>query len=451
MKCYNKNQIMISMTYNMIVSALLLGVVALYGPHAPASVDAASLRAFAKSKSKATATDFDNGADDTVGRPCSCDCCFSEKALPNEAEATAATALFPGLKCAAAQKIDFSKDGNEEGGAQDKCFDAFCAFSPAQKKVEASGSQFEDDGEYEDASAGADGDSRNPNNFDYVRYCAEECAPASAQAEMGAFCLDKSRVLTQQSAIEKQRAQAAAASKKKMLLKVSHKYTSASQSASEQALGAGAGKEPPIAVVEGMMLEAKDEAIRAGKAAMKAKMDYEKLLASVHKNAEQAGQTVLDEIKREARETATKALSIRKKYEAAATKNAQNAAVGIAKVYKNAFTKAQSVGGTWDLRSQEYATAAAQRKALSQDYEARSQTYLKDKEYDLSREYLLQAHQALTQATDFATQSTAAHEQAKKITGSLNWYVHSEYQAAAHVLAASTPPDVPVPGLPPLP
>lgn len=87
-------------------------------------------------------------------------------------------------------------------------------------------------------------------------------------------------------------------------------------------------------------------------------MDYEKIVAAVNINAQKAAQTVLDEIKREARTTATKALDIRKKYEAAAQKNSQKAAIGLATVYKNAFKKAQGVAGTWDLRSQEYAKAA---------------------------------------------------------------------------------------------
>jgi len=132
-------------------------------------------------------------------------------------------------------------------------------------------------------------------------------------------------------------------------------------------------------------------------------------------------------------------------------KNAQKAAVGIAKVYKGAFNKAQGVGAVWDLRSNEYATAAAQRKGLAGEYEKRAHDYMNDKEFEESKAYLLQSHQAMTQAQGFAKQAVSAHEQAKKITGSLNWYIHAEYMAATNMLAAATPPDVAVPGLPALP
>lgn len=159
----------------------------------------------------------------------------------------------------------------------------------------------------------------------------------------------------------------------------------------------------------------------------------------------------MDEIKREARDTATRAKNIREKYEAAAVKNAQNAAVGIATVYKNAFKKAQSVGGTWDIRSHEYATAGTQRKALAKEYEARANNFLSTKEYGESKRYLLQAQQAVKQAEGFDAQAQAAHEQATKIITGLNWYTYAEYAAAANALAANTPPDVAVPGLPALP
>eukprot|EP00397_Hematodinium_sp_SG-2012_P049540 GEMP01057166.1.p1 GENE.GEMP01057166.1~~GEMP01057166.1.p1 ORF type:complete len:355 (+),score=99.77 GEMP01057166.1:46-1110(+) len=211
------------------------------------------------------------------------------------------------------------------------------------------------------------------------------------------------------------------------------------------------GDKVSLAEARSEMLQAMQEARRAGEAAKRAKIAYEMVRRSARDAAEAAGRATLKEIQREAGEQATKAKTIREKYEAVAKLNAQNAAIGLAKVYKDAMLKAQAVAGMWGLRAQEYARAATQRKGMSSELAKEAHDYMATKEIAEAQNYLLQAHQAMQQAEDFAREADDAHKTATKINDSIKWYSYAERAAAANVLAASMPPDVPPPEMPTLP
>lgn len=179
---------------------------------------------------------------------CSCDCCRAAQALPDEVD-------YPGMKCAAPQSLE-----NRGEAAGPQCFDAFCALAPAAP-VNAD-SEFEDD----DESDAAEGSLQSSDaRFDYVRFCSERCAPADPHPAAGGFCADRApKILDTKRSSPSVSAHyqslpnvEAATKKKKLLLKVGDKQRRRSP------------RDPPVAVIEGMMLQAKDEAIRAGKAAMR--------------------------------------------------------------------------------------------------------------------------------------------------------------------------------------
>jgi len=209
--------------------------------------------------------------------------------------------------------------------------------------------------------------------------------------------------------------------------------------------------ETTLAEAKAGMMEAMVHAKAAGEAAARSKTAYELVRRSAREAAEAAGRATLDEIKREAGEQARKAKTIREKYEAAAKANAQKAAVGLAKVYKDSMIKAQQVAGMWGLRSAEYANAANQREGMAADLAKTAHDYVNTSEHGEAQDYLLQAQQAMRQASAFGTEAENAHKTATKINDSLKWYVYAEQAAAANVLQAAMPPDVSPPSMPVLP
>lgn len=206
-----------------------------------------------------------------------------------------------------------------------------------------------------------------------------------------------------------------------------------------------------IAEAKARMEKARSKAIAAGEEAKRSKMGYELVRRSARKAAEEVGLAAINEIKGEARREATEAKYIRERYVDSAIKNAQNAAVGIAKIYKDSMIKAQNVAHTWGLRSSQYATAASQRKQMSIDLAATAQGYAGLKEYKEAQDYFLQSQQAMQQAKDFAAKAESARKTATEVNSSLPWYLYAESASAANALAANTPLDIPVPQLPPLP
>merc|ERR1719359_2683592 len=150
------------------------------------------------------------------------------------------------------------------------------------------------------------------------------------------------------------------------------------------------------------MIEAMTKAKAAGQAAMIAKEAYERVLRSSRQAATEAGKATIKEIKREGGEQAKLAVQIRERYEAAAKENARKAAIGIAKVYKNALTKTQGIAALWAERANEYATAAGQRKKMANDLSVDAFKYGASQEFKMARDTNMQAHQAMDQAAAFA-------------------------------------------------
>ena len=163
------------------------------------------------------------------------------------------------------------------------------------------------------------------------------------------------------------------------------------------------------------------------------------------------GKAIIKEIKREGGEQAKEALQLRQQYEAAAKANAIAAALGIAQVYHDAQKTAWLTALTWSTRAGQIAGAAGQRKALAHKLAETAQKYMDLSEFDLARDENQQAHQAMDQAEGFAKMADSAWKQASAIQKSQEWYIYAEEAAAANMLAASMPPDVPPPGMPVLP
>jgi hypothetical protein len=206
-----------------------------------------------------------------------------------------------------------------------------------------------------------------------------------------------------------------------------------------------------IALAKGDMLEAMMHAKAAGQAAMIAKESYEKTLRATREAAEDAGKAIIKEIKREGGEQAKEALQANQQYQAAAKANAIAAALGIAQVYYDAMGVAMNTAMVWGIRAGQIAGAANARKALASQLADRAQKYMDLSEYDLARDSNFLAHQALDQAEGFAKMADSAYHQAQAIQTSQKWYAWAEESAAANMLAASMPPDVPPPGMPLLP
>merc|ERR1719171_2017492 len=175
---------------------------------------------------------------------------------------------------------------------------------------------------------------------------------------------------------------------------------------------------------------------------MIAKGSYERILRSSRQAAVEVGKATVKEIKREAGEQAKLAVQIREKYEAAAKENARKAAVGIAKVYKDALVKTQGVAALWAERANEYATAAGQRKKMASDISADAFKYAASQDFKMARDANMQAHQAMDQAAAFAKVARSAWDQSVAINNGLKWYAYAETAAAANILVKATPPDV---------
>lgn len=206
-----------------------------------------------------------------------------------------------------------------------------------------------------------------------------------------------------------------------------------------------------LPLAKGDMIQAMIHAKAAGEAARIAKESYERILRSSRQMAEAAGKATLNEIKREAGEQAKQALLIRLNYESTAKTNAANAAIAAAMPYKQALNRDAVLAGTWQIRSGEFARAAADRKSFALAQAADAERLRKLSEWDLARDRILQAHQAMDQAQAYAGSAESAHKQAVSINNNIKWYIYAEQAAAANMLAKSMPPDVPPPAMPPLP
>lgn len=197
------------------------------------------------------------------------------------------------------------------------------------------------------------------------------------------------------------------------------------------------------------MLSAKTRAKAAGNAARRAKESYELVMRSSREMSEYAGKMVLDEIKREAAETSTKALKIRNDYVKAAQDNAVNSAVAAAAPYKQAAKVAVSTAATWNLRANEFAASAGALKSQAAQLADSAHTYTETQDFEDAQTFMRQAHQVTEESQAMADRADAAHKQANDLQGTLNWYTVAGRGMAAATLANSMPYDVAPPPLPP--
>lgn len=342
---------------------------------------------------------------------CTCDCCLAQQAR-GSASGTAGLECSPlsgpGIaeqSAAAAASIDHECAAQEACAARDGLLRAFDARGSA---------------------------------VDYARFCLQACRPINVDL----LCV--TTAAPARPAVPRRPSQLAVASSTATAM-------GASVRTAEKAQMSPAAQSSAILLAKGAMLEAKLEAQAAGKAAMIAKESFEEVMRSSTYTASEASTATLDQVKREAGEQSKEALLIRLKYEENAKQAAIKKAIAAAQIYKDALTRDQTIAGTWQLRATEYATAAAQRKHMAMEFGAQAGKYRADSDWSSAREYIVQAHQAMDQAGDFARKSKAAHEQANAVQAGNSWYIYAEQAAAANMLAKSMPPDVPPPDMPKLP
>jgi len=223
------------------------------------------------------------------------------------------------------------------------------------------------------------------------------------------------------------------------------------KNAASAATGDGSAGINPLDAANDTLVKARIDAVMAGEAAKAAKMAFE----TANKHAEQlaiaAKKNLMQEIADANTAHVTKQNAVMQEYQDKAHENARNAAIAIAKVYGEAFLKARNVQGIWALRASEYDSAAASRTGLAAEYEATAKSYAKQKEFQLSEDYELDAAKMKQKAEEYEAKAKEAHKTAAELMETLKWYMWAQQQAAMHQLAINTPRDVWRIPLPPLP
>jgi hypothetical protein len=164
--------------------------------------------------------------------------------------------------------------------------------------------------------------------------------------------------------------------------------------------------------------------------------------------AEYAGRLAYDEVQREAGEQAKKALKIRNDY----VKAAQDAGIANAKAaaapYKKAAVVATNTAAMWNLRANEFGSAAGALKGQAEKMAGDASKYTETEDWSDAEQFSRQAHQLVAQSQEMAGRADSAHTQANDIQKTMNWYGLAGRGAAASALAGSMPYDVAPPPLP---
>jgi len=342
---------------------------------------------------------------------CTCRCCLSQRQDVRDDEIA-----LHGLKCSPKAAV---------GPAGDNSCSDQCAADPAPNESQSAPVRI----------------------VDYTNFCFTACHPEGKGLDVDSQCLENVAGDYPEIPSQPKVASLYSASAMSKRAPVDQAMTQTGQQLNQPPDNSGA----VLPLAKAQMIEAMVKAKAAGEAAMIAKESYERILRSSRQSAVQASKATLKEIKREAGEQAKLAVQIRERYEAAAKENARKAAIGIAKVYKNALTKTQGIAALWAERANEYATAAGQRKKMANDLSVDAFKYGASQEFKMARDTNMQAHQAMDQAAAFARTAKSAWDQSVAINNGLEWYSYAETAAAANMLAKAMPPDVPPPDLPPLP
>jgi hypothetical protein len=279
---------------------------------------------------------------------------------------------------------------------------------------------------------------------DYTRYCTERCGPASTT--LNDLCVDLADFDEGQQNVDGRRNSV-------VMANPVQKENVMTQVGSEVSLeqSSGGNQQAVVMLAKQKMNEAKLQAEAAGRAAYSARMAYERLKRTKEELAQKASEATLNEIKAEAAQQSKIARDARLAYEnnakATAIKNAQNAA----KVYSKAEARDQGLATIWQERAGQFATAANQREQMAMDFSSEAEMYRNRGQFDLAKQRMMLAHQAIDQAAAFGAQSEAASKQGQAIANSRGWYEYAKKAIAANVLAKSMPADVAPPPLPALP
>lgn len=207
----------------------------------------------------------------------------------------------------------------------------------------------------------------------------------------------------------------------------------------------------PLDAANDTLVKARIDAVMAGEAAKAAKMAFETANKHAGQLAAAAKKNLMQEVADANQAHLAKRNAVMQEYQDKAHENARNAAIAIAKVYGEAFVKARNVQGIWALRASEYDSAAASRTGLAAEYEATAKSYAKQKEFQLSEDYELDAAKMKEKAAEYEAKAKEAHKTAGELMETLKWYMWAQQQAAMHQLAINTPRDVWRIPLPPLP
>merc|ERR1719473_1035636 len=156
-----------------------------------------------------------------------------------------------------------------------------------------------------------------------------------------------------------------------------------------------------LQLAKAAMLEAKTHAKAAGAAARRAKESYELALRSSREMAEYAGRLAYDEVQREAGEQAKKALKIRNDY----VKAAQDAGIANAKAaaapYKKAAVVATNTAAMWNLRANEFASAAGALKGQAEKMAGDASKYTETEDWSDAETFSRQAEKMAGDAAKY--------------------------------------------------
>lgn len=341
--------------------------------------------------------------------------------------------------CLNAASLDTDDDGTDDGSADDGGAADQGGAAAADSDGGAAEDGGDDDGEDEDGASALQAPAKT--------------APGHVQtlAELASTPLDSLPVRPSTLLRKAPSEQAMTQMKSKVKTKAQDGDEDEDESDSDSDSGQDPGAGASLSLAKGEMMQAKIHAEMAGEAARIAKEAFEKVVRSAKSMSDAAAMAALNEVKHEAALQAKDAANIRNTWENNAKKNAQNAAVAVATVYKKAMVRDMGLANQFQQRAFEYAGAAGQRQAMANGFAAQAEDMRTRNQFALTKKYVLQAHQAMDQAQAFARDATAANKNAKDIMGSMLWYNYAEKAAAANTLAANTPPDVAPPVLPPLP
>lgn len=366
-------------------------------------------------------------------QPCTCDCCLAQKEVHASGEdGGEAPACAPrGAVARGAVGDDgfeaLAVDGGGDGGCAQVC------------EVPE-----EDRASFESRSG----------EVDYARYCLWSCRPGedaepsahgSAGVTTGLLCVgagpddgDGSDDVEQGDANSNAPGHVASGA-------VGLHAAAAAQADQEAADGIVTQK-----IALGELRRAKMQAESAGQAAHLAEEAYMHVLHSSSAMAEAAGKATMEEVQKEASRQAEQALLVRRNYEKDAQKKATAAAIQAAQRYAEAKADAMSTAGKWKARSEDFARAAGLREQMAMDLAATAEKYKIAKMWDMAKKSIFAAHQAMSQAQQFAENSQMATAEANNIRSSGTWYDWAAKAAAANALAKATPVDVPPPPMPDL-